>query len=96
MNGHVFCVQTRISISKLCQTLCTLGIHIISIHNYHIHHAKYVIIPFLSKLYHKSHVSMPQCYIIQVTFCFLFCISFWKKIEILQLGDLMQQNFSHL
>lgn len=67
MNGHVCCVQTRISTHKSCQTLCTLGTHIISTCNYQIRHAKYVIIPILSKLYHKSHISVPQCKIIQVT-----------------------------
>lgn len=68
MNGHVFHVQTRMSIYKLCQTLHTLGIHIISIHNYQIHHAKCVIIPILSKLYHQSHISVPPRKILQVTF----------------------------
>lgn len=78
MNGHVFSVQNRISTSKLCQTLRTPGISIISIHNYQIRHAKYVIITILSKLYHKSRVSVPQCKITQVTLWVFFCISFRK------------------
>lgn len=62
--------------------LHTPDIHIISVHNYQIRHAKYAIIPILSKLYHYNHVSMPQHTIIKILllllgFLFVLFVFLW-------------------